>query len=123
MSVHVYLILLVVCLLLSLVLLWRLDWFSLQLCASRGGAKRSRLPRLLKPRCPDDCPACRLATPASLGKGPALVLCVPGARSKVGGERATRVNTEGFACPNQQCRYFGNTDAQFHAASRRWQAW
>jgi IS1 family transposase/transposase-like protein len=26
-----------------------------------------------------------------------------------------RINTEGFACPNQQCTYFGNTDAQFHA--------
>jgi hypothetical protein len=26
-----------------------------------------------------------------------------------------RVNTAGFACPNQQCRYFGNTDAQIHA--------
>jgi hypothetical protein len=26
-----------------------------------------------------------------------------------------RVNTEGFACPNQQCEYFGTTDASFHA--------
>jgi hypothetical protein len=26
-----------------------------------------------------------------------------------------RVNTEGFACPNPQCRYFGNTDASLHA--------
>jgi transposase-like protein len=26
-----------------------------------------------------------------------------------------RVNTEGFACPNHQCPYFGNTDAQIHA--------
>jgi len=26
-----------------------------------------------------------------------------------------RVNTEGFACPNQQCLYFGITDAQVHA--------
>jgi len=25
------------------------------------------------------------------------------------------VNTEGFACPNQQCVYFGITDAQIHA--------
>ena len=115
MSVHVYLILLVVCLLLSLVLLWRLDWFSLQLCASRGGAKRSRLPRLLKPRCPDDCPACRLATPASLGKGPAPDPVRPWREVKSRRGAPKRINTEGFACPNQQCRYFGNTDAQFHA--------
>src|SRR5262249_23139882 len=26
-----------------------------------------------------------------------------------------RVNTEGFACPNRQCSYFGNTDARVHA--------
>jgi len=26
-----------------------------------------------------------------------------------------RVNTEGYACPNQKCRYFGNTDARAHA--------
>jgi hypothetical protein len=26
-----------------------------------------------------------------------------------------RVNTQGYACPNQQCLYFGNTDAQIHA--------
>ena len=25
------------------------------------------------------------------------------------------MNTEGFACPNPQYRYFGNSDAQFHA--------
>jgi hypothetical protein len=25
------------------------------------------------------------------------------------------VNTAGFACPNRTCRYFGNTDASFHA--------
>src|SRR6266567_2028427 len=47
----------------------------------------------------------------------------PFARSKAGGERATRVSTAGFACPNQQCKYFGNTDDQFHAAFWRWQAW
>jgi hypothetical protein len=26
-----------------------------------------------------------------------------------------RIETEGFACPNQQCPYFGNTDARIHA--------
>ncbi len=68
MAVHVYVFLLVVCLLLSLVLLWRLDWLHLRSSHARGGAKRSRLQRLLKPRCPDDCPACRLAsTPSSSG--------------------------------------------------------
>jgi transposase-like protein len=26
-----------------------------------------------------------------------------------------RIATAGFACPNPQCQYFGNTDAHFHA--------
>jgi hypothetical protein len=68
MAVHVYVFLLVVCLLLSLVLLWRLDWLPLQLGSSRGGAKRSTLHRLLKPRYPADCPAC---TPLARGQKPA----------------------------------------------------
>jgi IS1 family transposase len=36
--------------------------------------------------------------------------CVPGLRGA-----PKRLNTEGFACPNQHCPYFGITDAQIHA--------
>lgn len=73
MALHefVFVFLLIVCLLLSLVLLWRLDWFPLRSASPRGAAKRTRLPRLLKPRTPDDCPACRLTSTPSSGKGPA----------------------------------------------------
>src|SRR5947209_20286926 len=70
MSLHVFVFLLVVFLLL-LARLGRLDWFPLRPASSPGGAKRSTLPRLLKPRSPDDCPACRLASPASSTGGPA----------------------------------------------------
>jgi len=77
------LFLLVVCLLLSLALIWRLDWLPLRSSSSPGRAKRSRLHRLLKPRCPDDCPACRLASPASSAKVPADVA------SLVRGEKPT----------------------------------
>jgi hypothetical protein len=56
MALHVYVFLLVVCLLLSLALLWRLDWFHLRSSSSRGRAKRNMLQRLLKPRSPDECP-------------------------------------------------------------------
>ena len=77
MALHVFLFLLVVCLLLTLALLCRLCWLYLQPSHSRGGAKRSRLQRLLKPRCPDDCPACRLASTASSGEEPAPGLVRP----------------------------------------------
>jgi IS1 family transposase/transposase-like protein len=116
MAFHVFLFLLVVCLvLLSLALLWRLDWFPFLPSSSGGGAKCSRLPRLLKPRCPDDCPACRLASTASLGGGPAPAPVRPWREVKSRRGAPKRVKTEGFACPNQQCPYFGITDASIHA--------
>src|SRR5215472_2321586 len=62
---HVFL--LVVGLFLSLALLWHLDCLPLQPSSSPGEIKRSRFKRLLKPRCPDDCPACRLVPTASSG--------------------------------------------------------
>ena len=71
MSLRMFVFLLVVCLLLSLARLGRLCWFHLRPSSARGAAKGSRLHRLLKPRCPDDCPACRLASPASSAVEPA----------------------------------------------------
>src|SRR5262249_7996499 len=107
--------LLVVCLLFSLALLWRLGWLPLQPLHSRGKAKRTTLRRLLKPRCPDDCPACRLASPAWSAKVPAPVPVRPWSEVKSRRGAPKRIDTEGFACPNRQCQYFGKTDAHFHA--------
>ena len=117
MALHVFVcvFLLVVCFLLSLVLLWRRDWFPLRSASTKGSAKRSRLPRLLKPRTPHDCPACRLASPASSGAGQAPAPVRPWSEVKSRRGAPKRIPTEGFACPNPQCQYFRNTDAQFHA--------
>ncbi len=113
MALHVFVFLLVACLLLSLALLWRLDWFPLRPSSSGGGAKRTTLHRLLKPRCPDDCPACRHASTASSDVGPASVRPWREVKSRRGAPK--RIDTAGFACPNQQCAYFGITDARIHA--------
>jgi hypothetical protein len=123
MGFHVYSFLLVLFLILSLARLGRLCWLLLQPSHSRGEVKRTTLSRLLKPRCPDDCPASRLASPASPGVEPAFAQIRPWSEVKSRRGAPKRVNTEGFACPNQQCAYFGITDAHFHAAFRRWQAW
>jgi len=113
MAHQVFVFLLVVCLLFSLALLWRLDWFDLQPSSSRGGAKCTTFHRLLKPRCPDDCPACRLAsTPSSGGE---LAPARPWREGKSQRGAPKRVNTEGFACPNPKCPYVGITDDQIHA--------
>jgi hypothetical protein len=115
MAFHVFVFLLMACLHFFLALLWLFDWLHLQPSHARGGAKRSRLPRLLKPRSPDDCPACRLASPASSAVVPAPVPVRPWREVKSRRGAPKRVNTEGFACPNKQCSYFGVTDAQIHA--------
>jgi len=114
MAVHVYVFLLVVCLLLSLALLWRLCRFHLRPSTSRGGAKRSALHRLLKPRCPANCPACRLASTPSSAGGPAPLPVRPWPEVKSRRGAPKRIDTEGFACPNSFCPYFGITDAHVH---------
>jgi hypothetical protein len=53
MVLHLFVFLLMVCLLLSLALLWRLYWLHQHPSSPQGGAKRSTLHRLLNPRCPD----------------------------------------------------------------------
>jgi hypothetical protein len=115
MPVHVFVFLLVVCLLLSLALLWRLDWFPRRPFSSRGEAKRTSVQRLLKPRSPDDCPACRLSCTNSPVVGPAPAPVRPWCEVKSHRGAPKRVNTEGYACPNQQCPYCGITDAHIHA--------
>jgi hypothetical protein len=122
MVLPLFVFLLVVCLLLSLALLWSLDWLPLRPSSPRGGAKRGMLHRLLKPRSPDDCPACRLASAPSLGGGPAPLPIRPWSEVKSRRGAPKRIPTAGFACPNQQCTYFGITNAHVHALLRRWQA-
>jgi len=117
MMLHVFgfVFLLVVCLFLSLALLWCFDWLHFRPSSSQGGVKRTRLHRLLKPRCPDDCPACRLGSTASLDGGTASTPVRPWCEVKSRRGAPKRIDTEGFACPNQQCLYFGITDARVHA--------
>ncbi len=112
MALHVVLFPLVLFLLLSLVLLWRLCWHHLQPSHSQEGSRRTQLHRLLKPRTPLDCPVCRLALPSV---GPASAPKRPWSEVKSRRGAPKRIPTAGFACPNQQCAYFGITDAHIHA--------
>src|SRR5215472_1790739 len=119
MAFHLFLFLLVVCLL-PLVLLWRLCRLHLPPSPSQAGSRRTPLHRLLKPRTALDCPICRL-TLSGMRPAPAPVRPWCEAKSRRGAPK--RIHTDGFACPNQQCAYFGITDAHIHAAFWRWQAW
>jgi hypothetical protein len=109
MAVHVFVFLLVFTLILSLALLWRLDRLHLQSSPSQAGRRRTLVHRLLRPRTPLDCPICRLS---SSGVRPAPAPVRPWCEVKSRRGAPKRVNTEGFACPNPQCAYFGIGDAE-----------
>jgi IS1 family transposase/transposase-like protein len=76
---------------------------------------RTTVQRLLKPRTPLDCPACRLSCTPSSAVRPTPTPVRPWSEVKSRRGAPKWVNTEGFACPNQQCPYFGITDASIHA--------
>ena len=71
--------------------------------------------RLLKPRTPHDCPACRLSSPISPGVGPSPLSIRPWREVKSHRGAPKRIDTQGFACPHCECLYFGITDAHLHA--------
>jgi transposase-like protein len=111
---HVFLTLLVPLLMLALV------WLSQRSRSHHGSfpsqaARRSLLPRRLKPRSPLDCPACCLASSPSSPGEPAPAPVRPWREIKSRRGAPKRVKTEGFACPNRACPYYGISDAQIHA--------
>ncbi len=111
MAFHVFLVFLIRC----LAWLWQLSWLHHNPLDSRVGTIRTKIQRLLKPRTPLDCPACRLSStlPSGVGSAPLPVRPWREVKSRRGAPK--RIDTQGFACPNHQCPYFGITDAHIHA--------
>jgi transposase-like protein/IS1 family transposase len=114
MTLHVLFLLLLCVLMFSLARLCFLCWPH-RGPAQSAAAKRTPLHRLLKPRSPHDCPACRLASTLSPIVEPAPPPVRPWREVKSRRGAPKRVNTEGFACPNRKCLYSGITDAHVHA--------
>jgi hypothetical protein len=112
MAIEVFVFLLVFFLILSLALLCRLCWLYLQPSHSKAGRRRAMVHRLLRPRTPLDCPICRFC---SSDVRPASVPVRPWREVKSRRGAPKRIHTEGLAYPNQQCAYFGITDAHIHA--------
>jgi len=112
---HVIVLLLLSFLMLFLAQLCHLYWTHHCLPHSKAVTLRTVVPRLLKPRSPLDCPACRLSYTLSSKVEPAPPPVRPWREVKSRRGAPKRVNTDGFACPNHQCLYFGITDAHIHA--------
>jgi IS1 family transposase len=71
--------------------------------------------RVLKPRTPDDCSACRRESIRSLAALPPPPAVRPWREHKSRRGAPRRIPTDGFACPNRACAYYRITDAQIHA--------
>ena len=89
-----------------LVSLWQRQY---QIQPDRAAATRERL---LTPRTPDDCPACRhqTARPSSEPAPPSALRPWRECKSRRGAPR--RIATDGFACPTRACAYYRLTDAE-----------
>jgi transposase-like protein len=112
MNLHVFLLLFFF--ILSLAQLCSLCWPHHCPAQSAAAARRSPVHRLLRPRSPLDCPACRLSCTLSSVVKPAPASVRPWHEVKSRRGAPKRVNTEGFACPNRKCPYSGITDAHIH---------
>ncbi len=115
MTFHSFLLLLSFFFILCLAWFWHLDWAHHDLPHQGAKTAHPRVRRLLKPRSPRDCPACRLSSPLSAVVEPASLPVRPWREIKSRRGAPKRVNTQDFACPNHQCPYFGITDAHIHA--------
>jgi hypothetical protein len=120
MTLDVFVLLLLSFLMLFLAQLCHLYWTHQQPSHSKAKTMRTMVQRLLKPRTPLDCPACRLCCTPSSNVRPAPTPVRPWREVKSRRGAPKRVNSEGFACPNQQCPYFGITDAHIHASFWGW---
>ncbi len=89
-------------------------WYRQQL---QGGpaAVQAIVQRRLRPRTPDDCPACRQPPPRSTVGEPVHPLPTPWRQVKSRRGAPKRIPTDGFACPNRRCSYYRITDALVHA--------
>ncbi len=115
MTLHVFLLLLLFVLMFSLARLCSLCWPHHGPAQSAAATRRTPLQRLLKPRTPHDCPACRLSCAHSSVVEPVPPTVRPWREVKSRRGAPKRVNTEGFACPNRECPSSGITDPHIHA--------
>src|SRR5215207_2413223 len=74
-----------------------------------------RIQRLLRPRSPHDCPACRQQAAAPTHAPSMCPPIIPWCERKSRRGAPKRIATQGFACPKPTCAYYRITDAQIHA--------
>lgn len=76
---------------------------------------KEKVERSLRIRTPEDCPACSRAEAKSSGSTGQRREVRPWSEVKSRRGAPKRVKTEGYACPNRECEYYGITDEAVHA--------
>jgi IS1 family transposase/transposase-like protein len=102
-------------LLLVIPLLWWAWIWRRQPSAPQSVTITTRGQRLLKPRTPDDCPACCQPMTVAARTTPARTPVTPWCERKSRRGAPKRIDTQGFACPNPTCDYYQIADAHVHA--------
>jgi len=101
---------------LAVVLVWFAwtRWFG-QVSPLHTAAGTATVQRLLKPRTPADCPACRQFAATATDKAAPPTRVRPWREVKSRRCASKRIDTAGFACPKPTSAYYRITDAQVHA--------
>lgn len=76
---------------------------------------KQKVERTLRARTPDDCSACTRAEVKTAGSTGQRREVRPWSEVKSRRGAPKRVKTEGYACPNRACDYYGITDERVHA--------
>jgi len=91
-------------------------WWKLQRSKVKRWWKgiKDRLPRHWRPKSPVDCPKCQMEAWNAEQADPRERLA-PYRSGKSTRGRKKKLATEGWACPNRSCKYYGETEASRHA--------
>jgi hypothetical protein len=100
-------------LIIRVLILSYLLWLRYQDWQARSKKKKKPKQRKWRPKSPSDCPACQKGL--RLAVRPIQRQVKPWCEHKSKRDRKKRIKTQGYACPDPDCRYFGVTDEQVHA--------
>jgi IS1 family transposase len=92
-----------------------LAWLAAGRHPALAAARSVHTPRMPRPRDPDDCPDCRRRADSPTDHGPACPPPRPWREVKSRRGAPKRIATDGFACSNAACAYYGVTGGAIHA--------
>ncbi len=90
----------------------RENWIR-RLFGKRNSGKKPRKPWVLKAKNERDCSFCMFEK--GQGKSPKRELPLAWSQQKGRGGPKKKISTQGYFCPNEECKYYGVTEESIHA--------